>query len=107
MADRPMFIRLSLPIGLEDSLEGLAREVLRSKPKDIYSFAADYFEDLLRKRNDGNEVFEYKVFLLHYLACSINVGWILNMGKVLTSGLTYLAKEMGSSCSDRFDPFNR
>jgi len=54
MADRPMFIRLSLPIGLEDSLEGLAREVLRSKPKDIYSFAADYFEDLLRKRNEGN-----------------------------------------------------
>jgi hypothetical protein len=53
MADRPLFIRLSLPGGLEDTLEGLAREVLRSKPKNIYEFAADYFEDLLRKRNDG------------------------------------------------------
>ena len=54
MADRPLFIRLSLPSGLEDTLEGLAREVLRHKPKNIYDFAADYFEDLLRKRNEGN-----------------------------------------------------
>jgi Regulatory subunit of type II PKA R-subunit len=36
MADRPLFIRLSLPMGLEDTLEGLAREVLRNKPKNIY-----------------------------------------------------------------------
>jgi hypothetical protein len=62
MADRPLFIRLSLPGGLEDTLEGLAREVLRSKPKNIYEFAADYFEDLLRKRNDGESaVFRYSV----------------------------------------------
>ena len=57
MADRPLFIRLSLPVGLEDTLEGLAREVLRSKPKNIYQFAADYFEDLLRKRNEGEAAF--------------------------------------------------
>lgn len=55
MADRPLFIRLSLPTGLEDTLEGLAREVLRSKPKNIYQFGADYFEDLLRKRNAGEK----------------------------------------------------
>ena len=54
MADRPLFIRLSLPSGLEDTLEGLAREVLRHKPKNIYEFAADHFEELLRKRNEGN-----------------------------------------------------
>ncbi len=53
MADRPLFIRLSLPSGLEDTLEGLAREVLRTKPKNIYEFAAEHFEELLRKRNEG------------------------------------------------------
>ena len=53
MADRPLFIRLSMPSGLEDALEGLAREILRSQPKDMYEFAAQYFEGLLRKRNKG------------------------------------------------------
>ena len=57
MADRPLFIRLSMPSGLEDALEGLAREILRSQPKDMYEFAAQYFERLLRKRNLG-EFFE-------------------------------------------------
>ena len=53
--DKPLFIRLSLPSGLEESLEGLAREVLRSQPKNIYEFAAEHFEELLRKRNKGNK----------------------------------------------------
>ena len=53
MADRPLIIRLRVPCGLEDALEGLAREILRSKPKDMYEFAAQYFERLLRKRNIG------------------------------------------------------
>ena len=53
MADRPLFIRLSMPSGLEDSLEGLAREVLRAQPKDMLEFSAQYFEGLLRTRNKG------------------------------------------------------
>ena len=53
MADRPLIIRLRVPCGLEDALERLAREILRSKPKDMYEFAAQYFERLLRKRNIG------------------------------------------------------
>ena len=55
-SDKPLFIRLSLPNGLEESLEGLAKEVLRSQPKNIYQFAADHFESLLRKRNEGNTI---------------------------------------------------
>merc|ERR1712088_254535 len=51
MADRPLFIRLSMPSGLEDALEGLAREVLRAQPKDMLEFSAQYFEGLLRTRN--------------------------------------------------------
>ena len=54
MADRPLFIRLSMPSGLEDALEGLAREILRAQPKDLLEFSADYFEGLLRSRNKGN-----------------------------------------------------
>ena len=57
MADRPIIIRINVPSGLEDTLEGLAREILISKPKDMYEFAAQYFERLLRKRNLG-EFFE-------------------------------------------------
>ena len=51
--ERPLFIRLSLPAGLEESLEGLAREVLRSQPKNLYKFAADHFEAKLKNRNQG------------------------------------------------------
>ena len=51
--EKPLFIRLSLPNGLEEALEGLAKEVLRSKPKNIYQFAAEHFEGLLKKRNLG------------------------------------------------------
>ena len=53
MADRPLFIRLSMPSGLEDALEGLAREVLRAQPKDMLEFSAQYFEGLLKTRNKG------------------------------------------------------
>ena len=49
----PLFIRLSLPGGLEESLENLAREVLRTQPDNIYQFAAEHFEGLLRQRNKG------------------------------------------------------
>ncbi len=49
----PLFIRLSLPGGLEEALESLAREVLREQPKDICQFAAQHFEQQLRKRNKG------------------------------------------------------
>lgn len=50
---RPLFIRLTLPDGLEEALEGLAREVLRHHPDNIYEFAADHFEQQLKKRVAG------------------------------------------------------
>jgi hypothetical protein len=42
-----------MPSGLEDALEGLAREVLRDQPKDMLEFSAQYFEGLLKTRNKG------------------------------------------------------
>jgi len=47
---RPLFIRLTLPDGLEEALEGLAREVLRHQPENILDFAANHFDQLLKKR---------------------------------------------------------
>jgi hypothetical protein len=47
---------LSLPPGLEEALEGLAREVLRNKIDNILEFAADYFDNLVQLRgNKGRE----------------------------------------------------
>lgn len=43
----------SVPEGMVDLLKGLARNVLREKPENIYEFAAEYFENLLRER-DGS-----------------------------------------------------
>ena len=54
---RPLFIRLTLPDGLEEALEGLAREVLRHQPENILEFAAQHFENVLRKRDkSGNNI---------------------------------------------------
>ena len=63
MADRPLFIRLSMPSGLEDALEGLAREILRSQPKDMLEFSAQYFEGLLNTRNKGKVNFQVTDFI--------------------------------------------
>ena len=43
--------RLRIPHGFQGLLEGMAKEVLMVQPKDIYSFSALYFEDLLKKRD--------------------------------------------------------
>ncbi|CAH1188208.1 unnamed protein product [Phyllotreta striolata] len=43
--------RVSVPIGLEELMEGLVKEVLLKKPDDIYLFAARYFANLLTIRD--------------------------------------------------------
>jgi len=50
-----LFLRISVPEGLDAALEGLAREVLKQQPRDIYWFAAQHFETLVRLRNMGGE----------------------------------------------------
>ena len=70
MADRPLFIRLNLPSGLEEALESLAREVLRQKPQNIYEFAADHFEELVKKRNECKNYFTPKYSYYHGIITS-------------------------------------
>lgn len=51
--------RLSVPIGLEEMMEGLTKEVLRRKPRDVYQFSADYFGELLGIRDQGRQTGNY------------------------------------------------
>lgn len=46
--------RLSVPMGLEELMESLTKEVLRRKPADIYAFASQHFAQLLEIRDQGN-----------------------------------------------------
>ncbi|XP_046359470.1 sperm surface protein Sp17-like [Haliotis rufescens] len=45
--------RLRAPKGFPNILEGFAREVLRSQPKNVYAFGQQYFENVLRARDSG------------------------------------------------------
>lgn len=42
--------KLRVPRGFQNLLEGLAREVLRSQPEELYTFGAQYFEALIKQR---------------------------------------------------------
>ena len=54
-ASRPLFIRLSLPPGLEEALEGLAREILRNREQEF-----------IRKRTQSlSLMFEGHIILVH------------------------------------------
>ncbi|KAK9520843.1 hypothetical protein VZT92_020703 [Zoarces viviparus] len=47
------FMHLRVPQGFGPILEGLAREVLRDQPEDIPKYAAEYFDALLKQREDS------------------------------------------------------
>ena len=44
-------MKLRVPPGFQNLLEGLAREVLREQPEDIINFAAQYFRNQLLIRD--------------------------------------------------------
>ncbi len=46
--------KLRVPKGFQSLLVGLSTEVLRSQPRKIHEFAADYFEKLLKRRGKFN-----------------------------------------------------
>lgn len=46
--------RVSVPVGLEEMMEGLTKEVIQKKPKDMYIFASEYFANLLNLREKGS-----------------------------------------------------
>ncbi|XP_076756425.1 uncharacterized protein LOC143426709 [Xylocopa sonorina] len=51
MAGTDFVIASQIPRGLEPAIEGLAREILRQQPRDIYTFAAQHFEGLVKLRD--------------------------------------------------------
>ena len=42
--------KLRVPKGFQSLLVGLSTEILRSQPRNIHEFAAEYFEELLKRR---------------------------------------------------------
>lgn len=56
--------RLSVPLGLEELMSSLTKEVLRTKPKDIYNFASEHFAQLLALRDSGG--YQSKNNLIHF-----------------------------------------
>lgn len=48
---KKMYSRACIPPGMDMALQGLAREVLREQPRDLYRFAATHFERLLKIRD--------------------------------------------------------
>lgn len=55
--------KLRVPKGFQNILEGLAREVLRNQPENIYEFGSKYFEQLLAVR-DGKTKSNYDYLLI-------------------------------------------
>ncbi|XP_017879601.1 nucleoprotein TPR-like [Ceratina calcarata] len=51
MAGTDYVIAPQIPRGLAPAIEGLAREILRKRPRDIYTFAARHFEQLVKLRD--------------------------------------------------------
>jgi hypothetical protein len=52
--------KLRVPKGFQSLLVGLSTEILRSQPRNIHEFAADYFEKLVKRRG--------KIFVLEILS---------------------------------------
>lgn len=50
-----------IPSGLEELMRGLAKSCIKENPDNIYEFAAEYFENLLKER-DGTVDQSYKKF---------------------------------------------
>ncbi len=63
--------KLRVPKGFQNILEGLAREVLRNQPGDIYAFGALYFENLLKQREGKLKKIE-KSFV--YIVMNVKIG---------------------------------
>ncbi|KAH1001297.1 hypothetical protein HUJ04_013528 [Dendroctonus ponderosae] len=53
--------RVSVPVGLEELMEGLTKAVLLQKPKDLYVFASEYFSRLIVLRQQTSNQKTYPV----------------------------------------------
>lgn len=62
-----MLLNVAMPPGMSEVLAGLAREVLRHQPRDIYGFAAEHFEKLIELRDastDGKTIYLRQSYLV-------------------------------------------
>lgn len=62
--------KLRVPAGFQSLLVGLSIEVLRAQPKNILSFAADHFENLLHQRGKSNSSISFSFLIARDRICS-------------------------------------
>lgn len=65
--------KLRVPKGFQNVLEGLAREVLRNQPENLYEFGAKYFEQMLSVR-DGKK--RSTVFIVFVFIMNVYLGMV-------------------------------
>ena len=58
MSEMDYIIVPRIPRGLAPAVEGLAREILRQRPRNIYAFAAEHFAELVKLRDKERHVGE-------------------------------------------------
>ncbi len=58
-------MNFEIPEGLTDLLQDFTVEVLRKRPSDILGFAAQYFEELLKKR-ENDQANQQVIFSLFF-----------------------------------------
>ncbi|CAH0551868.1 unnamed protein product [Brassicogethes aeneus] len=89
-SDSDMIVkRVSVPMGLEELMEGLSKEVLLKKPKDLCEFAAEYFSRLLELRHKGS----YKGNKIKIFKQTLTVIVIGTSFRNITSGSKHISKE--------------
>lgn len=64
--------KLRPPAGFRNILCGLAREVLRSQPRDIYAFGTLYLEQLLKVRRGKCNSLKFLPRHMCFIACANN-----------------------------------
>lgn len=55
-----------IPDGLRELMSDISREVLRSQPKDVYSFIADYLDALMITRENARVAARF-ILRLHFI----------------------------------------
>ena len=73
-APSPLFVKVSLPPGLEECLEEFTLEVLRKKPVNLKIFAQQHFENKV-KENGGRRCHSASLPLKSYLHQLTSENW--------------------------------
>ncbi|KAK1118472.1 hypothetical protein K0M31_015169 [Melipona bicolor] len=104
MAEMDYIIVPRIPRGLAPAVEGLAREILRQRPRNIYAFAAEHFAELVKLRDKERTGEVVSKILQHKLLkkCDSIVDWAK-----LNNGNKSVDVDVAESRNDHFRNFHK